>query len=123
MKLYGMNPYNFYNANQMVEYFNNLEQQREYAQNQKYGWALLMARFSGSEEMMKWAEGFKFKPADQLYEEQQEAIAKAEKERQEALQEDESDIIYDVYDCNGVRFQRACSVIISDEDMVMPTLQ
>ena len=116
MKLYGMNPYNFYNANQMVEYFNNLEQQREYAQNQKYGWALLMARFSGSEEMMKWAEGFKFKPADQLYEEQQEAIAKAEKERQEALQEDESDIIYDVYDCNGVRFQRACSVIISDED-------
>lgn len=116
MSLYGLNPYNFFNADQMVNYYNALEKQREFNTNQQYGWVLICAKFSGSQEMYDYAETLKFKPADQIYQEQQEARAKAEEERRKALMGDneDNDIIYDVYDARGVRYQRAFDFCIID---------
>lgn len=114
MKLYGINPYNFPNAGQMVDYFNYCEQQREHVENQNYGWALLSARMVGTKEAHDWAESFKFKPADQVYKEQQEAQAKAQQERMQSLTEEGNNVVYDVYDCNGVRLQRAFNFKITN---------
>jgi hypothetical protein len=114
MKLYGINPYSFPNATQMVNYFDYCEQQREFADNQKYGWALLSARMVGTDEALKWAESFKFKPADQIYKEQQEAQAKAQQEKMQSMTDDGNNVVYDVYDCRGIRFQRACNFKIID---------
>lgn len=116
MKLYGLNPYNFFSATQMIDYFNMLEQQREYNQNQQYGWALLSARAVGTQEMLDWAESFKFKPADQVYKEMEEAKAKAEQERLEAINGEENNVVYDVYDVNGIRLQRAHDFTIVNEE-------
>lgn len=116
MKLYNINPYNFVNADQMINYYNYLEEQRKHNQNQYYGWALLAARTTGTSEMMEWAESFKFKTADQIYEEQQEARVKAEQERAKALQEEGNNVVYDVYDCNGVRLERVHDFKIKDKE-------
>lgn len=116
MKLYGLNPYNFFSATQMVDYFNMLEKQREYSQNQQYGWALIMARTADTKEMLDWAESFKFKPADQIYKETEEAKAKAEQERAKVLTEEGNNVVYDVYDVNGIRLQRAYDFCIFDKE-------
>ena len=116
MKLYGINPYNFPNANQMIDYFNMLEKQREFAQNQQYGWALISARTVGTQEMLDWAESLKFKPADQVYKEMEESKAKAEQERIKAMTEEGNDVVYDVYDVNGIRLQRACDFSIINKE-------
>lgn len=119
MKLYGINPYNFPNANQMIDYFNMLEKQREFAQNQQYGWALISARTAGTQEMLDWAESFKFKPADQIYKEMEESRVKAEQERLKAMTEEEdgivNNVIYGVYDANGIRLQKTCDFSIIDK--------
>lgn len=117
MRLYGINPYNFYNAEAMENYYQSLEEDREYQCNQQYGWALFIAQHNPSKEMMDWAESFKFKSAEQILKEQEEAKIEAERERMEALKEmegDGSDIIYNVYDINGIRYQRAISFKIID---------
>lgn len=116
MKLYGINPYNFFNANQMIDYFNMLEKQREFAQNQQYGWALISARTVGTQEMLDWAESLKFKPADQIYKEMEEAKVKAEQERIKAMTEEGNDVVYDVYDVNGIRLQKACDFSIINKE-------
>lgn len=116
MKLYGINPYNFFNANQMIDYFNMLEKQREFAQNQQYGWALISARAAGTQEMLDWAESLKFKPADQIYKEMEEAKVKAEQERIKAMTEEGNDVVYDVYDVNGIRLQKACDFSIINKE-------
>lgn len=116
MRLYGINPYNFPNANQMIDYFNMLEKQREFAQNQQYGWALISARTVGTQEMLDWAESLKFKPADQVYKEMEESKAKAEQERIKAMTEEGNDVVYDVYDVNGIRLQRACDFSIINKE-------
>lgn len=116
MKLYGINPYNFPNANQMIDYFNMLEKQREFAQNQQYGWALISARTVGTQEMLDWAESLKFKPADQVYKEMEESKTKAEQERIKAMTEEGNDVVYDVYDVNGIRLQRACDFSIINKE-------
>lgn len=116
MKLYGINPYNFFNANQMIDYFNMLEKQREFAQNQQYGWALISARTVGTQEMLDWAESLKFKPADQIYKEMEESKAKAEQERIKAMNEEGNDVVYDVYDVNGIRLQKACDFSIINKE-------
>lgn len=116
MKLYGINPYNFPNANQMIDYFNMLEDQREFAQNQQYGWALICARTVGTQEMLDWAESLKFKPADQIYKEMEESKAKAEQERIKAMAEEGNDVIYDVYDVNGIRLQKACDFCVINKE-------
>lgn len=116
MKLYNINPYNFPNANQMIDYFNMLEKQREFAQNQQYGWALISARTVGTQEMLDWAESLKFKPADQVYKEMEEAKTKAEQERIKAMTEEGNDVVYDVYDINGIRLQRACDFSIINKE-------
>ena len=100
----------------MVDYFNMLEKQREYSQNQQYGWALIMARTADTKEMLDWAESFKFKPADQIYKETEEAKAKAEQERAKALTEEGNNVVYDVYDVNGIRLQRAYDFCIFDKE-------
>ena len=117
MRLYGINPYNFYNAEAMENYYQSLEEDREYQCNQQYGWALFIAQHNPSKEMIDWAESFKFKSAEQILKEQEEAKIEAERERMEALKEmegDGSDIIYNVYDINGIRYQRAISFKIID---------
>lgn len=116
MRLYGINPYNFPNANQMIDYFNMLEKQREFAQNQQYGWALISARTVGTQEMLDWAESLKFKPADQVYKEMEESKAKAEQERIKAMTEEGNDVVYDVYDVNGIRLQKACDFSIINKE-------
>lgn len=116
MKLYNINPYNFPNANQMIDYFNMLEKQREFTQNQQYGWALISARTVGTQEMLDWAESLKFKPADQVYKEMEEAKTKAEQERIKAMTEEGNDVVYDVYDINGIRLQRACDFSIVNKE-------
>ncbi len=116
MRLYGINPYNFPNANQMIDYFNMLEKQREFAQNQQYGWALKSARTVGTQEMLDWAESLKFKPADQVYKEMEESKAKAEQERIKAMTEEGNDVVYDVYDVNGIRLQKACDFSIINKE-------
>ena len=116
MKLYGINPYNFPNANQMIDYFNMLEKQREFAQNQQYGWALISARTVGTQEMLDWAESLKFKPADQVYKEMEESKTKAEQERIKAMTEEGNDVVYDVYDVNGIRLQKACDFSIINKE-------
>ena len=116
MKLYGINPYNFPNANQMIDYFNMLEKQREFAQNQQYGWALISARTVGTQEMLDWAESLKFKPADQVYKEMEESKTKAEQERIKAMTEEGNDVVYDVYDVNGIRLQKACDFTIINKE-------
>lgn len=116
MRLYGINPYNFPNANQMIDYFNMLEKQREFAQNQQYGWALISARTVGTQEMLDWAESLKFKPADQVYKEMEESKTKAEQERIKAMTEEGNDVVYDVYDVNGIRLQRACDFSIINKE-------
>lgn len=116
MRLYGINPYNFPNANQMIDYFNMLEKQREFAQNQQYGWALISARTVGTQEMLDWAESLKFKPADQVYKEMEESKTKAEQERIKAMTEEGNDVVYDVYDVNGIRLQKACDFSIINKE-------
>ena len=116
MKLYGINPYNFPNANQMIDYFNMLEEQREFAQNQQYGWALISARTVGTQEMLDWAESLKFKPADQVYKEMEESKAKAEQEKIKAMTEEGNNVVYDVYDVNGIRLQKACDFCIVNKE-------
>lgn len=116
MRLYGINPYNFPNANQMIDYFNMLEKQREFAQNQQYGWALISARTVGTQEMLDWAESLKFKPADQVYKEMEESKVKAEQERIKAMTEEGNDVVYDVYDVNGIRLQKACDFSIINKE-------
>lgn len=116
MKLYGINPYNFPNSNQMIDYFNMLEKQREFAQNQQYGWALISARTVGTQEMLDWAESLKFKPADQVYKEMEESKTKAEQERIKAMTEEGNDVVYDVYDVNGIRLQKACDFSIINKE-------
>ena len=116
MRLYGINPYNFPNANQMIDYFNMLEKQREFAQNQQYGWALISARTVGTQEMLDWAESLKFKPADQVYKEMEESKTKAEQERIKAMTEEGNDVVYDVYDVNGIRLQKACDFTIINKE-------
>lgn len=116
MRLYGINPYNFPNANQMIDYFNMLEKQREFAQNQQYGWALISARTVGTQEMLDWAESLKFKPADQVYKEMEESKTKAEQERIKSMTEEGNDVVYDVYDVNGIRLQKACDFSIINKE-------
>lgn len=106
MKLYNLNPYNFYNAEQMINYYNDLERRREIETNTQYTFAMFMARTVNEEQAYEWAEQFKFKPADQIYKEQEEERERLEKEKQDALFEDGNDIAYDVYDINGVRYQK-----------------
>lgn len=115
MRMYNINPYAFANANQMIDYFNYCEEQREHNENQSYGWALLYARTLGTKEALEWAESFKFKPADQLYKEQQEKLQSMQQEKMQSMKQDGNNIIYDVYDCNGVRYQRACNFTIEDK--------
>lgn len=115
MKLYGLNPYNFVSAKQMEDYYAFLEEQREHQTNQQYGWALIMARRCGDSKAMEYAESLKFKPADQVYKEQEEAKAKAEKDRIDALREEGNNVVYGVYDVNGIRLQKACNFQIVDK--------
>lgn len=114
MKMYNITPYSFQTANQMVDYFDYCEEQREFQENQKYGWALLSARCIGTKEALEWAESFKFKPADQIYEERIKAQEEAQKAKIESYESDGNNIIYGVYDRNGVRCERAFSVKIID---------
>ena len=116
MRMYNINPYNFPTAQVMIDYYDQCEAAREHAENQSYGWALFYARGIGTEEAIEWAEQYKFKPADVLYEERMKAQQKEMEERQRQLTtpDDGNNVIYGVYDCNGVRLERRFHVKLVD---------
>ena len=110
MRLYNINPYQFLDENDLMNYYTTLEQQREKDENLKYVFCRLGAREDGSKEALEWAEQFKFKPADDIVKEQYEARQRAEEERRKELYgEDGTRTVYGVYDANGYRLQRACA--------------
>lgn len=109
MRLYNINPYAFYDAQMLLDFYNHLEEERANQENLTYMFASLGARLNdNSQELVDYAEQFKFKPADQIVQEQIEARQKAEEEkRKELYHEDGSPkTVYDVYDSNGYRFQK-----------------
>lgn len=106
MKYYNINPYQFYTAQEMVDYYDYLESQRKRQADEQYMWAKISARMTGTQEMYDWANSLKFKPADQIMQEAEEERQKAEEERQRQLEEDHLDVVYDVYDVHGNRLQR-----------------
>lgn len=109
MRLYNLNPYNFMDENDLLDYYIFLEKEREKQVNLNY----VFCKFGGEE----WAKQFKFKPADDIVKEQIEARQKAEEERRKELYGDTdnpSSIVYDVYDSRGYRFQRAIGFKLID---------
>lgn len=110
MKLYNLNPYNFYDENQLFDYYQYLEDQRKQECDMNYVFSRMGATLDGSKEAIEWAEQFKFKPADDIVKEQQEARLKADEERRKEIYgEDGRKTVYGVYDANGYRFERAPS--------------
>lgn len=111
MKLYNLNPYQFMDENDLLDYYIFLEKEREKQVNLNY----VFCKFGGEE----WAEQFKFKPADDIVKDQIAARKKAEEERHKELygnneEDNASSIVYDVYDSRGYRFQRVVSFKIID---------
>ena len=109
MKLYGINPMNFYSAEQMVAYYNELEADRKYKADQEYRWACLF--------QLSYADNYKFKSADEIYAEMEQKKKEEEEERQRLIQEeiDEVGFLYDQYDSNGVKRQKAPSFRVRNE--------
>lgn len=108
MRLYNLNPYQFLDENDLMDYYMMLESQREKQENLNYVFCRFGARADGSQEALDWAEQFKFKPADDIVREQAEARRKAEEERRKELYgEDGTRTVYNVYDANGYRLQRS----------------
>lgn len=118
MRLYGINPYNFTCAEHMVDCFNELEADRKIAADTQYCMTRFYMQFKTvTQEEFDYLESLKFKPADQIVKEQDEALKKQEEERLDNLKNQNGDgnnIIYDMYDANGVRFERAMSFKIID---------
>lgn len=127
MRLYNLNPYAFYDADYLLDYYNYLESERQKHQDLNYVLMRAGARCcDNNEEMEKWVEEqFKFIPGDELVTRQNEIRAKAEKEWKKKMYgfdpdefKDEnapkSSIIYDVYDANGYRFEKSFSFKIYD---------
>lgn len=115
MKLYGISPYNFYNATQLLDYYNYLETERKKQQDFNYFFLTFTT------EDNEWAEPYKFKPADDIVKDQIEERCKAEEERRKALEEFEDEdysrrTIYDRYDANGYIIRRSPVIIISDPE-------
>lgn len=116
MKYYNLNPYSFYDAQQMIDYFDYLEKMRKTQQDEQYMWAKISARMTGTKEMYEWAESLKFKPADQIMQEREEEQRRLEEEHRKEMEECHNDVIYDVYDAYGNRLQRAPSFKIIDHE-------
>lgn len=116
MKYYNLNPYSFYDAQQMIDYFDYLEKMRKTQQDEQYMWAKISARMTGTKEMYEWAESLQFKPADQIMQEREEEQRRLEEERRKEMEECHNDVIYDVYDAYGNRLQRAPSFQIIDHE-------
>ena len=115
MKLYNINPYQFYDEIQLEDYYNYLEQQRANEENLSYVYARLGWKISGDPETLEWAEQFKFKPADDIVKERYEAQRKYEEDRRKELYgEDGTKTVYDMYDQNGYRFERTASFKVVD---------
>lgn len=118
MRLYGINPYYFTHAQNMIDYFNELEADRKIAEDTNYCMVRLsMMLRPVTQEELDYLESLKFKPADQIVKEREEALKKQEEEKLESMRElngDGGDIIYDVYDTNGIRFERTMSFKIVD---------
>lgn len=115
MKLYNINPYQFYDEIQLEDYYNYLEQQRANEENMSYVYARLGWKISGDPETLEWAEQFKFKPADDIVRERYEAQRKYEEDRRKELYgEDGTKTVYDMYDQNGYRFERTASFKVVD---------
>ena len=115
MKLYNINPYQFYDDIQLEDFYFALEKDREKEESLKYVFLRFGARIDGSQEALDWAEQFKFKPADDIVREQAEQRRKFEEERRKELYGDDgSKTVYDVYDNNGYRLQRALPFEIVD---------
>ena len=115
MRLYGINPMAFFTAEDMVGYYEMLELSRKRETDFNYAMLTLNARANG--EDVDWAEDYKFKTADQIVQEQEEAQRKAQQayaEQMSASTEDNGDIVYDVYDARGFKFQKAVSFSVID---------
>lgn len=114
MKLYNINPYAFVDAQQMIDYYNYCEKQREFAQNQQYYWIHLMERFSNDENIHQYAESLKFKPADKIYEERMKMQEMIQKQNKDCCKEEDNNIVYGGYNGIGVRYMRVASFKIID---------
>jgi len=115
MKLYGINPMAFFSAEDMVGYYEMLELDRKRKADFEYAMMTLQARANG--ESVEWAEDYKFKSADQIVQEREEAARKAQEEyraQMSASTDTDGDIVYDVYDARGYKFQKAVSFSIVD---------
>ena len=115
MRLYGINPMAFFSAEDMVGYYEMLELDRKRKTDFDYAMLTLNARANG--ESVEWAEQYKFKSADQIVKDQEEAQRKAQetyREQMAASTDTDGDIVYDTYDARGFKFQKAISFSIVD---------
>lgn len=117
MRLYNLNPYQFYDDIQLEDYYNYLENQRAMKENMDFVLARIQYKISGDQKDLEWAEQFKFKAADDIVKERIEAQrAYEEKRRIELYGEDGTKTVYGVYDANGYRFERSVSFKVRDRE-------
>lgn len=116
MRLYNLSPYAFLDADQLLDYYNYLEKEREKQVMLNY----VLLTFGCAEDDREWADCYKFKSADDIVKEQIEARQKAEEERRKELYGDEegssNKTVYDVYDANGYVIRRDVSFTIYDAE-------
>lgn len=113
MRLYNINPYNFFDGSDLLDYYDMLESERKKADDFNF----VFARLGGD---LEFAEQFKFKSADDIVKEQIEEQKRMEeewrKEMEELKEESKSSIVYDQYDQNGYRFERSISFYVTDPE-------
>lgn len=125
MKLYGINPYAFSCAEDMIGYYEMCEAQRKQQCDLNYVLAKMgINGFDGTyEEAMAWLDTFKFKSAEEIIAEQQRVQQEeAEKKRKELedCQDTDGEIVYGVYDSRGYKFVRsACFEVVNEAGEVV----
>lgn len=110
MRLYNINPYAFYDAQDMLDWYNNAEKEREKQVMLNY----VLLTF-GTEDK-EWAADYLYKHADDIVREQEEEKRRIQMERIKEIYGDENErkTVYDVYDSRGYIFRRAVSFTVTD---------
>lgn len=119
MKIYGLQPYQFITAEQMVETYEALEKQRKEECDRQYFFAKMQAKMNpDNPSLAEYAETLKFKPADEVYKDRMEEQKRQqeEMEREEKELYDDNDIIYDRYDASGNKYIRKPNIKIVDNE-------
>ena len=108
MRYYNLNPYNFMDEKDLMNYFEYLEEQRKNQCSAQWCWYTLGIRGGTMEGDLEDYDYLKFKSANDIV---REAMEEQQREQRERLEEiygtpDNPKTVYDQYDKNGYRFKR-----------------